>query len=79
VALGATTGALVGTLSDLDTAGVGAQFVSDVGQTLRAGDVAVVADVTEEWVTPVDARMEALSGVVCRRSRGSTTRPTSIS
>lgn len=57
VALGATTGALVGTLSDLDTAGVGAQFVADVGQTLRAGDVAVVADVTEEWVTPVDARM----------------------
>ena len=40
------------------------------GQTLRAGDVGVVADVTEEWVAPVDARMEALSGVVCRRAKG---------
>lgn len=29
-----------------------------------------MADVDEEWVTPVDSRMEPLGGVVFRRARG---------
>jgi hypothetical protein len=33
------------------------------------GKCPVVADVSEEWVTPVDTRMEALGGVVFRTAR----------
>ncbi len=47
---------------------VGSDFLSDVAETLTPGKVAVVAEVDEEWTTPVDTRMEALGGVVLRRS-----------
>jgi hypothetical protein len=29
----------------------------------------VVADVSEEWITPIDTRMEALGGLVVRTTR----------
>jgi hypothetical protein len=41
-------------------------FLGDVTAALIPGKTAVVADVNEEWVTPVDTRMEALGGVVFR-------------
>ena len=47
---------------------VGIDFLSDVAETLTPGKVAVVAEVDEEWTTPVDTRMEALGGLVLRRS-----------
>jgi uncharacterized membrane protein len=68
VAIGAATGALVGALPDLDNARVGSDFLDDVGKTLTPGKVAVVAEIDEEWTTPVDTRMEALGGYVFRRS-----------
>ena len=40
-----------------------------VGQSLKPGNAAVVAEVWEEWMLPVDSRMEALGGVVFRRTR----------
>jgi uncharacterized membrane protein len=42
----------------------------EVGQFLQPGKAAVVAEVWEDWVLPVDTRMEALGGVVFRRMRG---------
>jgi len=48
---------------------VGADFLDDVSAELVAGKCALVADVSEEWVTPVDTRMEALGGVVFRTAR----------
>ncbi len=60
------TGALVGLIGDLRTAEVGADFFSDVSTALIPGKFAVLADVDEEWVTPVDTRMEAPGGVVFR-------------
>src|SRR5215471_18875822 len=68
VAVGAVYGAMVGAIPDLDNARVGSDFVDDVGKTLTPGKVALVAEVDEDWITPVDTRMEAIGGTVYRRS-----------
>ncbi|MGA2841551.1 MAG: hypothetical protein ABSG18_15475 [Steroidobacteraceae bacterium] len=47
---------------------VDTDFLTDVATALTPGKYAVVADVDEDWVTPVDTRMEAVGGVVFRRS-----------
>lgn len=69
VALGAEAGTFGGMLYDLAKVGVGEDFLGEVGQYLQPGKVAVVAEVCEEWVMPVDTRMEAAGGVVFRRAR----------
>jgi len=56
-------------VADVCVAGVDEDFLADVAATLTPGKVAVVADISEEWVTPVDARMEAIGGVVLRKVR----------
>jgi uncharacterized membrane protein len=68
VAVGAAGGSLIGAIADFDNVRVGSDFLSDVAETLTPGKVAVVAEVDEEWTTPVDTRMDALGGVVLRRS-----------
>lgn len=67
--VGAAAGASAGILSDLFVAGVNSGFLADVARTLTPGKCAVVSEVSEEWVTPVDTRMEALGGVVFRAAR----------
>ena len=71
VVVGATSGAVAGTLSDLFVAGVDSDFLTEVSTMLIPGKHAVVADISEEWVTPVDTRMEALNGIVFRTMRTS--------
>jgi len=71
LAVGATAGALAGSISDLNVAGVDAEFLDDTATALTPGKCAVVADISEEWVTPVDTRMEALGGAVFRAARNS--------
>ena len=68
LAIGATTGAIAGGAFDLDNARIGEDFIDDVTRTLSPNKVAVVAEIEEDWTTPVDTRMEALGGVVVRRS-----------
>ena len=70
LAVGAGVGTYGGLLYDLANLGVGEDFLYDVGQSLQPGKAAVVAEVWEEWVLPVDTRMEALGGVAFRRMRG---------
>jgi uncharacterized membrane protein len=69
VAIGAGVGTLGGALYDLAGAGVSGDFLAEAGEQLRAGNYAVVAEVWEEWTTPVDSRLEAAGGVVVRRAR----------
>ena len=69
--IGASAGALAGMVSDLNVAGVDAGFLDDVSKELKPGKWAVVADISEEWVTPVDTRVEALGGVAFRAARSS--------
>jgi uncharacterized membrane protein len=69
LAVGAGAGTLGGVFYDLAELGIGEDFLTDVGQQLTPGKSAVVAEVWEEWVMPVDARIEAAGGVVMRRTR----------
>jgi len=69
VLAGATAGALAGSFGDAEEAGVTDEFVNDVSDALTPGKVAVVADIAEEFVTPLDTRMESIGGVVLRRTR----------
>ena len=69
VALGLGTGSIVGGIADLANAGVGADFVDSVSEKLKPGKTALVAEISEDWVTPLDVRMEAIGGDVVRKWR----------
>src|SRR5215831_2125344 len=68
LAVGASAGMLAGGAFDISNAGIGADFVDDVAKVLLPNRVAVVAEIDEDWTTPVDTRMEAIGGLVFRRA-----------
>jgi len=68
VAAGAAAGMAAGSAIDLNNTRVGADFIDDVQKFLVPPNVALVAEVDEEWTTPVDTRMEAIGGNVFRRA-----------
>jgi uncharacterized membrane protein len=68
IAIGAAVGLVAGSLADLNKARVGGDFIDDVNKELRPNRFAVVAEIQEDWTTPVDTRMEALGGFVFRRA-----------
>ena len=68
VAVGAASGLTLGALSDVGNACVGEDYVEEVSMSLTPGKVAVVAEIEEDWTTPVDTRMGALGGTVIRRA-----------
>jgi uncharacterized membrane protein len=70
VAVGAVAGTLSGSLFDLVRVGVSDDFLSEVYLNLVPNKWAVVAEVDETWVTPLDTRMAAIGGVLFRRGRG---------
>jgi uncharacterized membrane protein len=67
-AIGAAAGLGAGSAADLDNARIGADFIDDVAKVLLPNRVALVAEIEEDWTTPVDTRMEAIGGTVFRRS-----------
>ena len=67
--VGAVGGTFAGAVWDMNHAGVNADFVSEVSARLTPGKWAIVADISEDWVTPLDTRMEALGGTVFRVTR----------
>lgn len=66
---GAAVGALIGSIGEMEKSGVTDEFVKDVAAALTAGRVAVITDISEKWVTPLDTEMERIGGVVFRRTR----------
>jgi len=68
LAIGAVSGLAVGGAADLNNARIGEDFIDDVTKTLLPNRVAVVAEIDEDWTTPVDTRMEAIGGSVFRRA-----------
>jgi uncharacterized membrane protein len=68
LAIGASVGLLGGSIADLDNARIGEDFIDDVSKQLVPGKFAVVAEIQEEWTTPVDLRMESIGGKVFRRA-----------
>jgi uncharacterized membrane protein len=63
VAVGAAAGTVVGYLHDAAHWVVNWTFLEEVARRLESGKAAVVAEVWEEQVLPVDMRMEAVGGV----------------
>jgi uncharacterized membrane protein len=70
VAIGAAVGTAGGSTYDLAAVGVSADFLEEVARAIEPGSAAVIAEVEEEWILPVDTRMEAAGGTVFRRTRG---------
>jgi uncharacterized membrane protein len=70
VAVGAYVGGFGGLMYDLFKAGVSMDFIDEVGASLTPGKAAVIADVDETWVTPIDTRLGALGGTTFRRFPG---------
>ena len=68
---GAAAGAFAGLIWELYAIGVDQDFFSDVATALTPGKCAIVAEVDEEWVTPLDTLMEGLGGVVYRTPKPS--------
>ena len=71
LAVGALAGTLAGGMADLFVAGINSDFLGEVSKALTPGKYAIVADISEEWVTPVDVKMEALNGFVYRAPKKS--------
>jgi uncharacterized membrane protein len=68
-AMGAAAGGVVGLGVDASRADTRDQAAAETRFVLGAGQSAVIADVTEDWTTPVDTKMRSLGGVVYRRAR----------
>ncbi|HWN98409.1 MAG TPA: hypothetical protein VNS63_03980 [Blastocatellia bacterium] len=54
-AIGAATGGMVGVAADLGRADTRDQAAGETGFVLGAGQSAVIADVSEDWTSPIDA------------------------
>jgi uncharacterized membrane protein len=68
-AMGLAAGGVLGSLGDLFNLGVRTDFVDNISQKLTPGKAAVIAEVNEDWVTPIDTRMAAIGGTVLRHWR----------
>lgn len=68
LAIGASAGLALGAAADLNNARIGEDFIDDVNKMLVPNRVAVVAEIEEDWTTPVDTRMEAIGGSIFRRA-----------
>lgn len=67
--VGAATGGLVGLAVDADRADTRDQASIETRFILNDGQSAVIADVSEDWTTPIDTQMRKLGGVVYRRAK----------
>lgn len=69
-AVGAYIGGFGGLMYDMFKAGVSMDFVDEISESLTPGKAAIVVDIDEMWVTPVDTRLGALGGTTFRRFPG---------
>jgi uncharacterized membrane protein len=70
-AIGAALGGTTGLMADADRADTRAEARKEAGFVLPPGHHAVIADVAEDWTTPIDTQMHRLGGTVYRRERTS--------
>jgi uncharacterized membrane protein len=68
VGLGAGLGMAAGAAMDVSNARICEDFVEDVREKLTPEKFALVAEISEDSISPVDTRMEALGGTVYRRA-----------
>jgi uncharacterized membrane protein len=68
--IGAAAGGVLGLTGDAVKSGEHEQAAYETGFTLAPGQSAVVAEVSEDWTTPIDTAMTRLGGIVFRRPKG---------
>jgi uncharacterized membrane protein len=68
-AIGAATGGVVGAGVDLSRADTRLQAADETRFVLGIGQSAIIADVSEDWTSPIDTRMRQLGGAIYRRSK----------
>ena len=59
----------LGSWGDLTDFGVTRDYVWKIAAELRPGRAAVLAEIEEDWVTPLDTRLEEIGGCVIRTWR----------
>ena len=69
-AIGAASGGAVGLTSDLVKSDEHEQAAFEGGWVLPRGKSAVIAEVSEQWSTPIDNMAAKLGGTVYRKSKG---------
>ena len=68
-AIGAAAGGTAGLIADTGRADTRDQAARETRSILGYGQSAVIADVSEDWTTPIDTRMRSLGGTVHRRAK----------
>jgi uncharacterized membrane protein len=68
-AVGMGVGATGGLMGDVLREGIEEQAAYETSFALRNGEYALIADVTEDWTTPIDTEMHRFDGRVYRRPR----------
>jgi uncharacterized membrane protein len=69
VAVGAYVGGLGGAMYDLFNMGISMDFIDDVTASLTPGTVAVVADIDESWIAPVETKLAPYGAINFRQPR----------
>jgi uncharacterized membrane protein len=69
IVIGGLIGGLAGLIFDLLKTGVSADFLEEVSQALDPGEAALLAEIAEISVAPLDARLAKLGGHVYRWQR----------
>ena len=59
----------LGSWGDLVDFGVTPNFIQTVANALLPGKAAVIAEIEEDWITPLDKRMEEIGGLIMRTWR----------
>ncbi|MBV8600426.1 MAG: hypothetical protein JO359_02555 [Candidatus Eremiobacteraeota bacterium] len=68
--IGAASGAMLGGTADAVKAGEHEEAAFESGLEMRPGQSAVLAEVSEDWTTPLDTAMKRLGGTIYRRPKG---------
>lgn len=68
--VGAAAGGAIGLTADAVKSGEREEAAYETGFTMRPGQAAVIAEVDEDWITPVDTTMSQFGGTVYRRPKG---------
>lgn len=68
-ALGMSAGAVLGGIGDVFDMGFRADFIEAASTKLAPGKAAVLTEIGEDWIAPLDMRMQALGGEVVRQWR----------
>lgn len=70
VVVGAYVGGSAGLLFDLFNVGFGGDVVDEIAAEMKPGSVAIVADIDESWITPVETVFAPLGAITFRRNAG---------